>query len=82
MKARFVNENIEFQRGVEAKKTLKIGKRRLPEIGEKIQIYNAIDDEYWNGIVSDIDDDIISAEIIELQNAYYPLILMRNLMNG
>lgn len=43
-----LSETIKFERGMDPKETLNIGKDRKFRIGDKVPIYNAFEDDYWD----------------------------------
>lgn len=77
MKAQYVYENLNFERGKEPKEALNIGKNRKLKLGEKIEVYNAIYSDYWDATVSDVWDQegdyTVTAEIPEIEG-HYPII--------
>jgi len=50
-----LNESINFERGQDPKEALNIGKNRKWREGEDIRIYNAFEDDYWDGVVTNAD---------------------------
>jgi hypothetical protein len=69
-----LEESLDFERGSDPKKSMNIGKHRKFKIGEKIQVYNSLYDDYWDAIVSDIWDQedgyTMTAEIPEIEGHY------------
>ena len=43
-----VLESVNFERGQDPKEALNIGKDRKWKIGDKLKLYNAFEDDYWN----------------------------------
>lgn len=73
---KLVKENVNFERGRDPKEAINIGKDRKFKIGDKVQIYNAFEDDYWDSeiVYANYEDDTgvpyIDAAIPDLESIW------------